>query len=41
MAALGMLNGNTTHVEETCAFWKADIFVFYLLPDPLMQVSKS
>lgn len=30
----------TWHVLR-CACWKVDIFVLYLLPDPLMQVGKS
>lgn len=30
----------TWHVLR-CACWRVDIFVFYLLPDPLMQVGKS
>lgn len=41
MAAPGIHGINMTHVEMTCAGWKVDIFVFYLLPDLLMQVSNS
>jgi hypothetical protein len=41
MAELCTHDARVTHVEMTCTCWKADISVFYLLPDPFMQVSNS